>query len=163
MHSSSPVRTPKLQLAAEQPSTGECWIPPKKDTPCPRAKETPQQDGGRGEIVFRIKPHTCQRHSEGSNKLCVHQDPETPQRLRQNCVSVSPAEIRVSSGLPQGQGLWMQQTCMWHKPSWRRLPLTPPESHQNLHRTQETDSWRAQTKTCVHQDPIERSSGPPRD
>ena len=28
-----PVRAPKLQLAAEQPSTGECWIPPKKDTP----------------------------------------------------------------------------------------------------------------------------------
>ena len=24
---SSPVRTPKSQLAAEQPSTGECWIP----------------------------------------------------------------------------------------------------------------------------------------
>ena len=27
MHSSSPVRTPKSQLTAEQPSTGECWIP----------------------------------------------------------------------------------------------------------------------------------------
>ena len=24
---------------------------------------------------------------------------------------------------------------------------------QNLHRTGETDSWRAQTKPCVHQDP----------
>ena len=32
MHSSSPARTPKLQLAAEQPLTGECWIPPKKNT-----------------------------------------------------------------------------------------------------------------------------------
>ena len=39
MHSSSPVRTPKLQLAAEQLSTGECWIPPKKDNPCPRVKK----------------------------------------------------------------------------------------------------------------------------
>ena len=27
VHSSSPARTPKLQLAAEQPSTGECWVP----------------------------------------------------------------------------------------------------------------------------------------
>ena len=35
-------------------------------------------------------------------KLCVHQDPETPQRLRQNCVWVSPAQVRVSSRLPQG-------------------------------------------------------------
>ena len=32
--SSSPARTPKLQLTAEQPLTGECWIPPKKAKPC---------------------------------------------------------------------------------------------------------------------------------
>ena len=39
---------------------------------CLRAKEKPQQDGKRGEIVFRIKPHTCQRWLEGSNKtLCA--------------------------------------------------------------------------------------------
>ena len=30
----------------------------------------------------------------------------------------------VSSGLPQGQGLWVQRTWVWHKPSWRRSPLT---------------------------------------
>ena len=36
----------KLQLSAEQPLTGECWIPPKKDAPHPRAKEKPQKDGG---------------------------------------------------------------------------------------------------------------------
>ena len=41
MCSSSPVRTPKLQLTAEQPLTGECWIPPKKGTPRPRAQEKP--------------------------------------------------------------------------------------------------------------------------
>ena len=34
---------------------------------------------------------------------------------------------------------------------------------QNLHRTGETDSWRAQTKPCMHQDPGERSSNPTRD
>ena len=34
---------------------------------------------------------------------------------------------------------------------------------QNVHRTGETASWRAQTKPCVHQDPGERSSGPTRD
>ena len=45
--------------------------------------------------------------------------------LRENCVWVSPVEVRVSSGLLQGQGLWVQQTWVWHKPSWRRLPLTP--------------------------------------
>ena len=48
MHSSSPARTPKSQLAAEQASTGEYWIPPKKDIPCPGAKVKPQKDGRRG-------------------------------------------------------------------------------------------------------------------
>ena len=44
--------------------------------PCPRKKEKPQQDGRRGKIMFRIKPHTCQRCSEGSNKtLCTSEDP----------------------------------------------------------------------------------------
>ena len=47
--------------------------------PCPRAHEKPQQDGSRGKIMFRIKPHIHQRHSEGSNKPWGHQDPETPQ------------------------------------------------------------------------------------
>ena len=48
------------------------------DTPLPRAKEKPQQDGRRGKIMFRIKPHTCQRHSEVSNIPCMPQDPESP-------------------------------------------------------------------------------------
>ena len=126
MCSSSPVRTLKLQLAAEQPSTGECWIPPKKDNPHPRAKEKPQKDGRRGEITFRIKPHTRQRCSEGSNKPCMHQDPDTPKRLSQNGNRMPPAEVWVSSGLLQGQGLWVQQTWVWHKPLERRLPLTLP-------------------------------------
>ena len=60
MHSFSPARTPKLQLAAEQLSTGECWIPPKKYAVHKRAKEKPQQDGRRGEIMFLIKAHNHQ-------------------------------------------------------------------------------------------------------
>ena len=35
---SSPARTPKLQLTAEQPLTGECWISPKIDTPTSKGK-----------------------------------------------------------------------------------------------------------------------------
>ena len=82
------------------------------------------------------------------------------ERPSQNCVWVSPEEVRVSSGLPQG--LWVQ-TWVWHKPSWRRSPLTPPQNHQNLHRPGETDSWRAETKLCKHQNPGERSSNPHRE
>ena len=44
--------------------------------------------GRRGKIMFRNKPHNCQRRSEGSNKPCAHQDPETPQRLSQTCLWV---------------------------------------------------------------------------
>ena len=68
MPSSSPVRPPELQLNAEQPLIGECWIPPTKDNQHPRTKEKPQKDGSRGEISFRIKPHTLQRCLVGSNK-----------------------------------------------------------------------------------------------
>ena len=38
LRSPTPPRTPKLKLAAEQPSTGECWISPKKDTPTSQGK-----------------------------------------------------------------------------------------------------------------------------
>ena len=93
---------------------------------------------GGGKIPVRIKPHTHQRRLEVSSKPRAHQDPETPQRMRQSCVWVSPVQGRVSSGLPQGQGLQVQQTWVWHKPSWRRLP-------------------------CVHQNSGERSSDPTRD
>ena len=123
-----------------------------QDAPRPKA-EKPQQNGRRDKIAFRIKPHTCQRCSEGSNKPCEHQDPGTPQRLRQNCVRVSPVEVRVSSGLPQGQGLWVPQTWVWHKPSWRRLPLTSPQGHQNLHRTGETDSWVQEVQIIIFKIP----------
>ena len=128
--SSSPARTPKLQLSTEQPLTGECWIPPEKK------KSHVQQAGRRGETAFRIKPHTHQRCSKGSNKtMCIPGDPkETEPDL-----SLSPAEVWVSSGLLQGQGLWVQQTWVWHKPSWRRSPLTSKQSCQNLHQTGEQD------------------------
>ena len=79
----------KITTLSKQPSTGECWIPPKKDTPHPRAKEKPQQDGRRGGVTFRIKPRTNQRRSEGSNKPCMHQDPETPTETETElCLSV---------------------------------------------------------------------------
>ena len=42
--------------------------PTKKRSPHPRAKDKPQQTGRRGKIAFIIKPHTCQRCSEFSNK-----------------------------------------------------------------------------------------------
>ena len=76
--------------------------------PKSKGKGKPQQDGRKIDITFRIKPHTRQRRSEGSNIPCAHQDTETSHRLRQNCVWMSPEEVQVSSGLLRGQGLWVQ-------------------------------------------------------
>ena len=59
MHSSSLVKTPNLQLVAEQPWTGECWNPPVKDTPHPTAKRKPKQDSRRSATPFKMKPHTA--------------------------------------------------------------------------------------------------------
>ena len=88
----STQRTPKLQLNAEQLLTGDCWISPKKDTPHRREKEKPQEDSRRGKITFRIKPHTHQRCSEGSNKpVCTRtpRPPPPPETEPELCLSVS--------------------------------------------------------------------------
>ena len=64
--------------------------PAKEDAPRPRAKEKPQQDGRRGEIAFRIKPHTCQRRSEGSDKTLCAPGPRDPTETEPElCLSVS--------------------------------------------------------------------------
>ena len=78
------------------------------DTPHLRAKEKPHKNGRRGEIMFGVKPHTRQRCLEDSHIPCMHQDPETPQKLKQNCVWVSSAKVWVISRLLQGQGLWVK-------------------------------------------------------
>ena len=98
--------------------TVECQIPPKKDTLCPRSKEKPQQDGRRGEIVFRIITHICQRCSQSSNITFCTAGPRDPTRdwARPAFEHLSVSwETQVSCGLPWGQGLWLQQTCANYK------------------------------------------------
>ena len=56
MHSSPPMRAPKLQLAIEQPSTGGCWNPPKKDNLSPKTKKKLQLDSRRGAITIKTNP-----------------------------------------------------------------------------------------------------------
>ena len=104
----SSERTPKLKLVAEQPSIGECWTPPKKDTPCPRAKEKPParwQEGQKSHLGSNPIPTRDARKAQ--TKPCAHQDPGTPQETEPE---LPPAEAQVSSGLPQGPGLWLPKT-----------------------------------------------------
>ena len=100
------------KLQGELELATHCWTtinrrmldPTKKDIPSPRAKEKPQQDGRSGEIM---KPYTCQRCSEAPNKTLyiqrLHRDWARP-------VLESSAKVQLSSILPQGQGLWVQQS-----------------------------------------------------
>ena len=85
--SEQPRRDTPCSISEKPKQDGRHWSGCWGDTLHPRAKEKPQQDSRRGKFAFRIKPHSLQSCSESSNKPCVHQDPGTPQRLRQNSVS----------------------------------------------------------------------------
>ena len=73
--------------------------PTKKDIPCPGAKEKPQQDGNKDEITFRIKPHTCQRHSEDSNKPCVQILKPSPRPSDSGTLGAGPPPVRPTGAL----------------------------------------------------------------
>ena len=144
-----------LQLTFEQQSIGESWIPPKKDTPHPRAKEKYQKDGWRGEIKYTIKLQPTTDAQKAHH--------ETSQRLSQTCHWVAFECLLQRYGLSMACRRGRVSVCS--RPGCgisplRRSPITPPQSRQNLHRTGETDSCRAQTKLCANQDPGERSSDP---
>ena len=53
MRSSPFARTPKSQLAVEQPLRGEHWNPPKKHNLCPKTEKKLQRDGRRGTIIIK--------------------------------------------------------------------------------------------------------------
>ena len=222
--SSTPLRTPKLRLAVEQPSTGECWISPKKTYPhVPGQRRNPNRMAGGAKLRLESNLIPTRVAQRVQTEPCLHQDPGkgavTPTRdsVRPawECLSVS------CGGAGQqwpalGTERWLQQAGgrgIWPKSSWRRSPLAPPQSHhvedaqngeQLYQRTshtvakvlgpttdfptwgsgkgtenpqgiwlwrpvgfdyqtstgQETDSLRARTKPCAHQDPGGRSSDP---
>ena len=126
------TRTPKLQLAAEQPSTGECWIPPKKDTHVQGQRKRPSEMVERVKSCLEANSILTGDARKAQTKPCVHQDPETPQRLSQTCPWVFECLLwRYGSAVAcrRGRGSACSRPrshSLWHKPSWRRSPLTPP-------------------------------------
>ena len=129
MRSSSPARTPKLQLPAEQPSTGECWTPQKKRFPTSKGKGEAAIRCRRGKITFRIKPHTHQRRSEDSDKTSCATGCRDPQRLSQTCFRVFECLVQrhgpaVACHGDRHSGCSRPGSpSVWHQPSWRKLPL----------------------------------------
>ena len=132
-----------------------CWL--WGDTLCPRA-EKPQQDGRRGKITFRIKPHTCQRCSAGWN-IPVGTRTQTPHRETELCLSVSWGGMGqqwtvAGAGALGAADLGMAQALL------EEVTIIPAIAPPELTQDWETNSWRAQPESCVHQDPEERSSDP---
>ena len=92
-------------------------------------RRSPSKMAGGAKLRLESNPIPARDTWRSQTKPCMHQNPrptETEWDLPLS-VWVSPEEVWVSSGLPQGQGLWVQETwshSLWHKPSWRRSPLT---------------------------------------
>ena len=85
MRSPSPARTP--QLAAEQPLTGGCWIPPKKRYPTSKGKgEAPNKMVGGVKSHLESNPIPSRDAWRPQAEPCVYQDPEIPQRLSKTCL-----------------------------------------------------------------------------
>ena len=106
----------------------------KKRYSTSRAKEKPQQDGRKGKIMFGIKPHTRQRHWEGTNKtlVCTRTRGRTRDWARPafECVSVS-CKVWISRGRRADRGSGCSRagrSSAWPNSSWRKLPLAPPQS-----------------------------------
>ena len=109
------------------------WAPTDLRTSSASAIHTVQEGGRRGEVSFKIKPHAHQRCSEGSHKTLCAPGPRDPTETESEvCVSVSCGGMGqqwpAAGAEALGAGDW--PLSLWHKPSWRRSPLTPPSSHR---------------------------------
>ena len=103
----SSERTPNLQLTAEQPLTGECLIPPEKIPHVQGQRKSPNKMVGGAKLHLESNPILTRDARKAQTKPCAHQDPGTPQETEPE---LPPAEAQVSSGLPQGPGLWLPKT-----------------------------------------------------
>ena len=84
------------------------------------------------ETTFRIKPLTCQRHSEGTNKALCTPGPRDPSghwaRPVFECLLWRDGSAVACCG-DRGSGCSRPgRPGVWHKSSWRKSPLAPPYS-----------------------------------
>ena len=89
MRSTSPVRTPKLQLAPEQPSTGKCWIPPKKMPRIQEQRRSPRKMVGGEKSCLQSNPIPTRDTQRAQTKPWAHQDTETEPDQPLKCLNVS--------------------------------------------------------------------------
>ena len=90
-------------------------------------RRSPRKTVGGAKLHLESNPLPTRDSWKDQTKPCVHQ--ETPQRLNLICLWLFEYLLwryRSSVACCLRQGLWVQQTWLWQKPSWRKSPLTPP-------------------------------------
>ena len=136
MCSSSPVRTPKSQLAADQPSKRECWNHQEKLLHIQGQRRSSKMVGG---VQSHLKLHICQRLLEGINKILCAPKPmerssDPHKRLSQTCLWVLEGLLQrhgsavASHGDRSTGSNSAGRHSRWYKSSWRRSPLAPLQS-----------------------------------
>ena len=90
MHSSSLARTPKLQLAAEQPLTGDVGSHQEKILHTQGQRRSLGKIVGGAKSCLESHPILARDTRRAQTKPCVlNQDPETPETEPDLCLSVS--------------------------------------------------------------------------
>ena len=99
-------------------------------------RRSPKKTVGGAKLTLESNPIPTRDAQRAQTKPCVHQDPGIPQDTEPDLplsVLVSLAESRagVTCYGDRDSGCSRPGRCgTWHKSSWRRLPLAPPQSRQ---------------------------------
>ena len=86
-------------------------------------RRSPRKTVGIAKSCLESNPIPTRHTWRAQPNLCAPGPRDTTDIEPGLCLSVS-CGGNISSGLLQEQGLWVQQTWIWHKSSWGRLPFT---------------------------------------
>ena len=110
-----------------------------------RQRKSPNKMVGGAKSSLESNPIPTRDTQRAQKKPCAHQDPETPTEIEPNLpLSVECLLQRCRSAVAchrdRASGCSRPEThSMWHKPSWRRSPLTPRRAtKQMIHKLQNT-------------------------
>ena len=85
----SPVRTPKLQLLAEQLLTGECWIPPEKIPHVQGQRRSPSKTVGEAKSCLESNPISARDTQRLKQTLCTPAPRDHTETDTELCLSIS--------------------------------------------------------------------------
>ena len=99
-------------------------------------RRSPYKTVGGVKSHLESNPRPARNAQRAQTRPCAHQDPEAPQRLSQACLRVFECLLRRHGSAvtcPRGRGSGCSRPglpSLWHKPSWKRSPLAPPQRYR---------------------------------